>query len=263
MTAVAADLGQLVERRSTGPVVPLEPSESRKPSRILRLLSVIVNSGTPAAASAAWITWAVSASATGLSVPIVSKSHWTNSRNRPLAGRSPRNTEPIAYALERHAEFVDVLGDEPGQGHGQVEPQGELAGRASFVGDLEDLPEHLVGAGPLAGQDLHPLDVGVSIGRNPNPAKVWRNVASIRSRGIITAGAGLSGRWRRGGRSWKMSFLWGFRSLWTAELSSYFHPARVSRMTKSAQKLDRFGTVRWLSQIQTPRYCFRGTDRAQ
>ena len=66
------------------------------PSRILRLLSVIVKSGTPAAERAAWITWAVSASARTLSVPIVSKSHWTNSRNRPLAGRSPRKTEPIA-----------------------------------------------------------------------------------------------------------------------------------------------------------------------
>ena len=58
-----------------------------------------MKSGTPAAASAAWITWAVSASARTLSVPIVSKSHWTNSRNRPFAGRSPRKTEPIAYRL--------------------------------------------------------------------------------------------------------------------------------------------------------------------
>ena len=58
-----------------------------------------MNAGTPAVDRAAWMTWAVSASATGLSVPTVSKSHWVNSRNRPLAGRSPRKTEPIAYRL--------------------------------------------------------------------------------------------------------------------------------------------------------------------
>ena len=175
--------------RSTGPLRPERPSDSSMPSRILRLLSVIVKSGTPAAARAEWITWAISASASTLSVPIVSKSHCTNSRNRPLAGRSPRKTEPIAYRLKGTPELVDVLGDEPGQGHGQVEPEGELAGRAPLVGDLEDLPQDLVRPGPLAGQDLHPLDVR-RLDRQEAEARRTSGGTppSIRSRGIITAG---------------------------------------------------------------------------
>ena len=52
--------------------------------------------------------------------------------------------------LERQAEFVDVLGGEPGEGHGQVEPHPHLA--ATVVGEPVEL---LVGLlAPLAGEDL-------------------------------------------------------------------------------------------------------------
>ena len=162
-----------------------------------------MKSGTPAAASAAWMTWAISASATALSVPIVSKSHWTNSRNRPLAGPLAAKDRADRVALERHAELVDVLGDEPGQGHGQVEPQGQLAGRAPLVGDLEDLPEHLVGAGPLAGQDLHPLDVRRLDRHEPEAGEDLAEDRRASARGGSSPReGGLSSRWPRGGRSW-------------------------------------------------------------
>ncbi len=62
-------------------------------------------------------------------------------------------------ALEGHAELIHMFSDEPRQGHGQVEPQGQLAGGAALVRDLEDLPQDLIGAGPFAGQDFHALDV--------------------------------------------------------------------------------------------------------
>ena len=112
-----------------------------------------------------------------------------NSRNRPLAGRSPRKTEPMAYRLKGSAQLVDVLGDEPGQGDRQVEPEGELAGRAPLVGDLEDLPQDLVRPGPLAGQDLHALDVRRLDGQEAEARRTSGGTPpSIRSRGIITEG---------------------------------------------------------------------------
>ena len=77
----------------------------------------------------------------------------------PLGGPFAAKHRADGVPLERHAERIDVLGDEPGQGHGQVEPQRQLAGRPPFVGDLEDLAQHLFRARPLAGQDLHPLDM--------------------------------------------------------------------------------------------------------
>ncbi len=135
------------------------PSVSSKPSRILRLFKVIVKSGTPAEARASWITWAVSASAKALSVPTVSKSHCTNSRNRPLGRPLTAEDRADRIPLERDAQLVDVLGHEPGQRHGQVEPQGELAGGPPFIGDVEDLAEDLVRTRPFPGQDFHPLDM--------------------------------------------------------------------------------------------------------
>ena len=77
----------------------------------------------------------------------------------PLGGPLAAKHRADGVPLERHPERIDVLGDEPGQRHGQVEPQRQLAGRPSFIGDLEDLPQDLFRAGPLAGQDLHPLDM--------------------------------------------------------------------------------------------------------
>src|SRR5262245_51310771 len=62
-------------------------------------------------------------------------------------------------ALERHTKVVNVLGDKPRQGNGEIEPQRELARSATLVGHLEDLAEDLIGAGSLAGQDFHSLDV--------------------------------------------------------------------------------------------------------
>ena len=59
-------------------------------------VTTIEKAGRPSPERAAWMTWTVSASAQGDSVPTVSKSHWVNSRNRPFAGRSPRKTAPIA-----------------------------------------------------------------------------------------------------------------------------------------------------------------------
>ena len=61
--------------------------------------------------------------------------------------------------LEGQPQLVHMPGDEPGQGDGEVEPEGKLARRAPLVGHLEDLPQDLVRPGPLAGQDLHALDV--------------------------------------------------------------------------------------------------------
>ena len=61
--------------------------------------------------------------------------------------------------LERHAQLVNMPGDEPGQRDGQVEPKRQLAGRPAPIGDLEDLPEHLVRTRSLAGQHFHALDV--------------------------------------------------------------------------------------------------------
>ena len=52
-----------------------------------------------------------------------------------------------------------MLGDKPRQRHGEVEPQRKLAGSSALVGDLEDLPEHFVGTGSLAVENLDPLDM--------------------------------------------------------------------------------------------------------
>ncbi len=81
--------------------------------------------------------------------------------------------------LERLAQLVDVLGDEPGERDRQVEPKGQLAGLAPLVGDRVDLPEHLVGAGPLAGEDLHALDVR---GLDRHEAEVGKRLAEGRQR---------------------------------------------------------------------------------
>ena len=59
------------------------------------------------------------------------------------AGRSPRNTDPMGMLLLEggtpQARQCAWLRTWP-RGTGRVEPQGELTGRPSLVGDLEDLP---------------------------------------------------------------------------------------------------------------------------
>ena len=188
MTASRPILASLSSDRSTCPVVPARPCASRKPSRILRLLSVIVKSGTPAAASAAWMTWAVSASATALSVPIVSKSHWTNSRNRPLAGRSPRNTEPIAYRLNGTPSSSMCLATNRASGTVRSNRKASSPGVPPLLVTSKICRSTSSEPAPLPVKTSIRSMCGVSIGTNPKLANVWRNAASIRSRGIITAG---------------------------------------------------------------------------
>src|SRR4051812_26253964 len=62
-------------------------------------------------------------------------------------------------ALEGCSKLVDMLRHKSGEGHRQVKPQGEFAGGSAFVRDVEDLPENLIGAGFLARQHFHSLDV--------------------------------------------------------------------------------------------------------
>ena len=129
------------------------------PSRILRLLSVIVKSGTPGGGEGGVDHLGglgVGQHALGADrVEVALDELAEPALGRPLAAEDRADGIP----LERHAQLVDVLGDEPGQGDRQVEPEGQLARRAPLVGHLEDLPQDLVRAGPLAGQDLHALDV--------------------------------------------------------------------------------------------------------
>ena len=147
-----------------------------------------MKSGTPAAASAAWMTWAVSASATGLSVPIVSKSHWTNSRNRPLAGRSPRNTEPIAYRLNGTPSSSMCLATNRARGTVRSNRRASSPGVPPLLVTSKICRSTSSDPAPLPVKTSIRSICGVSIGTNPKPANVSRNAASIRSRGIITAG---------------------------------------------------------------------------
>ncbi len=67
--------------------------------RIRRSLTLMVNGPAPMAANRSCTTSTVSMSATALSVPMVSKSHWRNSRYRPFCGFSPRHTGAMWYRL--------------------------------------------------------------------------------------------------------------------------------------------------------------------
>ena len=87
--------------------------------------------------------------------------------------------------LERHAEFVDVLRDEPGQRHGQVEPHADFA--TAMISKLVELLVGLVA--PLAGEDFEVLerrrvDRREAI-RAIDPLRGRRSAAS---RGIIASG---------------------------------------------------------------------------
>ena len=152
-------LASLSSARSTGPVLSATPRVSSRPSRILRLFSVIVNVGHAGGGERVvddLRRLGVGHDALGPDrVEVALDELAEPALRRPLAAEDRADRVP----LERDAQLIDVLGDEPGQRHGQVEPQGELAGRAPLVRDVEDLPQDLVGPGPLAGQDLHPLDV--------------------------------------------------------------------------------------------------------
>ena len=86
--------------------------------------------------------------------------------------------------LERRPQLVDVLGDEAGQGHGQVETQPHVA--SAVVLELIELAVGLFA--PLAGQDLQVLQ-----GRRVDGAEAVgpvdaRAVSISRSRGIIASG---------------------------------------------------------------------------
>ena len=70
-----------------------------------RLLTQIVNSSNPIAESNESMTATASMSAKTESVPIVSKSHCTNSRKRPACGFSPRHTGAIWYRLKGVPSF--------------------------------------------------------------------------------------------------------------------------------------------------------------
>ena len=67
---------------------------------------------------------------------------------------SPRQTLRDVVALERRAEFADVLGGEAGQRHGEVEPQADVA--AAVVLEAVEL---LVGFGAaFAEEDFEVLE---------------------------------------------------------------------------------------------------------
>ncbi len=91
----------------------------------------------------------------------------------PLRGPFAAEDRADRVPLEGDAQLVDVPGNKSGEGDGQVEPEGELPRLTPLVGHLEDLAEDLVGAGPLAGQDVHALDV----------RRLDRDVAERRERG--------------------------------------------------------------------------------
>src|SRR5271157_273503 len=134
------------------------------------------------------MTWAISASASTLSVPIVSKSHWTNSRNRPLAGRSPRKTEPIANRLNGTPSSSTCLATNRASG----------TVRSNRSASSPGVPPRLVTSKICLSTSSEPAPLpvstsmrsmcGVSIGTKPKLVKVRRKAASIRSRGIVTAG---------------------------------------------------------------------------
>ena len=150
----------------------MSPWASRNPSRILRLLSVIVKSGTPAESSAAWITWAISASATTLSVPIVSKSHCINSRNRPLAGRSPRNTEPMAYRLNGTPSASMCLATNRASGTVRSNRSASSPGVPPLLVTSKICRKTSSEPAPLPVKTSIRSICGVSIGTKPNPANV-------------------------------------------------------------------------------------------
>ena len=110
------------------------------------------------------MTRAVSMSAALLVVPMVSKSHCQNSRNRPCPVFSPRQTGPMCVALERRAELADVLGREAGEGHGQVEAQGHVA--VAMIAEAVDELVGFVAALADAGFRVYSR-AGVSMGAKP------------------------------------------------------------------------------------------------
>ena len=153
------------------------------------------------------MTWAVSASATALSVPIVSKSHWTNSRNRPLAGRSPRKTEPMAYRLNGVPSSSMCLATNRASGTVRSNR------RASSPG----VPPLLVTSKICrsTSSDPAPFPVRTSIrsicGRlDRHEAELAEGLAERRRAsargGSSPRGAGLAVRWLPGGRSWMSGF---------------------------------------------------------
>ena len=99
----------------------------------------------------------------------------------PLGGPFAAENRADGVALEGAAEFLDVLGDEAGQRDGQVEPKTKFASLPPLVRDLVDLAEDLVRPGPLAGQDVHPLDVG---GLDRDEAEARKRLAK-RSQGAL------------------------------------------------------------------------------
>src|SRR5271166_3850077 len=134
------------------------------------------------------MTWAISASATTLSVPIVSKSHCTNSRNRPLAGRSPRNTEPIAYRLKGTPRASICLATNRASGTVRSNRRASSPGVPPLLVTSKICRKTSSDPAPLPVSTSMRSMCGVSIGTKPKLENVWRNAASIRSRGIITAG---------------------------------------------------------------------------
>ena len=65
--------------------------------------------------------------------------------------------------LEGYSEFADMLGDETGQRHGQVEPQSH-----STTTVIDELVQLAIGlCPPFALEDLEVLERGVSIGLKP------------------------------------------------------------------------------------------------
>ena len=93
------------------------------------MLSVIVNSGTPAARQGVvddLRRLGVGHDPLGPDgVEVALDELAEPPLGRPLAAEDRADRIP----LERHAQLVDVLGHEPRQGDGQVEPEGELARR--------------------------------------------------------------------------------------------------------------------------------------
>ncbi len=60
------------------------------------------------------------------SVPMVSKSHWTNSRYRPRCVFSRPPDRGNVIALEGEGDLAQVLGREARKGDGQVKPHGDV-----------------------------------------------------------------------------------------------------------------------------------------
>ena len=101
--AVAADLGELVEGPEHGGLLVDDAEGLEQAVEHLAVVQVDGEIGHAGGGQGGVDHLGGLGVGEALSVPTVSKSHWTNSRNRPFAGRSPRKTEPMAYRLKGDA----------------------------------------------------------------------------------------------------------------------------------------------------------------